>query len=107
MDITILNIELYTAGKEWNYKNVSNPYSRIYYITDGFATIQHNQSIYELSPGNIYLIPCYSTINMFCPEQFTHYYVHFTSRLQKGMDILSFFQCYYKASVNDLSAGPA
>jgi AraC-like DNA-binding protein len=99
LDITILNIEFFTVGKEWNYRNVSNPYSRIYYITEGYGTIEHHGHTYELSPGHLYLIPCYTTVNMFCPEGFTHYYVHFTSRLQSGLDIFSIFECKYQAAV--------
>ena len=98
VDITILNAELYTVRKEWNYQNVSNPYSRIYYITDGYGIIHHHGRKYELLPEQIYLIPCYTTVTLFCPEQFTHYYVHFTSRLLTGLDILSIFECDYQAS---------
>ncbi len=99
LNITILNIELFAVGKEWNYRNVSNPYSRIYYITEGYGTIRHHNHTYELSPGHIYLIPCYTTVNMFCPEGFTHYYIHFTSRLQTGLDLFSVFECNYQAPV--------
>ena len=103
LDITILNIELYTVGKEWNYRNVSNPYSRIYYITEGYGTIQHHNREYDLLPDHIYLIPCYTTVNLFCPNHFTHYYIHFSSRLQSGLDILSMFECNYQASASDYS----
>jgi len=37
---------------------------------------------------------------MFCQKQFTHYYVHFTSRLQTGLDIFSIFDCNYQAAVS-------
>ena len=99
LDITILNIELFTVGKEWNYRNVSNPYSRVYYLTEGYGTIQHHQCTYKLLPGHLYLIPCYTTVNMYCPVGFTHYYIHFTSRLQTGLDIFSIFECNYQAPV--------
>lgn len=106
VDITVLNVELYTVGKEWNYQNVSNPYSRIYYITEGYGTIHHHNRKYELLPGQIYLMPCYTTVNMFCPERFTHYYVHFTSRLQTGLDILSIFECDYQTSAKEFLIYP-
>ena len=100
LDITILNIELFTVGTEWNYHNVSNPYSRIYYITEGYGRIRHHNQEYELIPGYIYLIPCYTTVHMFCSDSFTHYYVHFTSRLQTGLDIFSMLGCSYQASAS-------
>lgn len=98
LDITILNVELYTVGTEWNYRNVNNPYSRIYYITEGYGEIRHHNQIFKLLPGYLYLIPCYTTVDMFCPDGFTHYYVHFTSRLQSGLDIFSMFECNYQAA---------
>ena len=97
IDITILNIELYTVGKEWNYQKISNPYSRIYYITSGYGEIEHHGHRYELVPGNMYLIPCFTNVDMFCSGEFTHYYIHFISRLQTGLDILSIFECNYQA----------
>ena len=65
---------------------------------DGYGTIRHHGQTYELVPGQMYLIPCYTTVDMHCPERFTHYYVHFTSRLQTGMDIFSIFDCDYQAT---------
>lgn len=101
LDITILNIELFTVGPEWNYSNVSNPYSRIYYITKGYGKIYHHGREYELIPGHLYLIPCYATVDMMCPKSFTHYYVHFTSRLQSGLDIFSMLECRFQASASE------
>lgn len=101
LDITILNIELYAVGTEWNYQNVNNPYSRIYYITEGYGKIRHHNREYELFPDHLYLIPCYATVSMSCPDRLTHYYVHFTSRLQTGLDILSIFKCNYQAPATE------
>jgi len=97
VDITVLNAEFYTVGSEWNYRGVSNPYSRIYYLTEGSGTIEHHGRQYKMLPGNIYLIPCYTTVNMSSEHGFTHYYVHFTSRFQVGLDILTMFDCNYQA----------
>jgi len=96
IDINILNAELYTGDRSWNYKNVNNPYSRIYLITDGYARFTMHGIQYHCKPGFLYLIPCFTTVNMHCPDQFVQYYVHFTSRLQTGIDILSILQCHYQ-----------
>ena len=98
IDITILNIELYSVGTLWNYKNVNSPYSRIYLITDGFAQMSISNKKYDLIPGFIYLIPCFTTVNMYCAKWFKQYYIHFTSRLQTGLDILSILKCNYQAN---------
>ena len=103
IDITILNIELYTVGREWQYQNISNPYSRIYYITEGYGEIEHHGKKYELVPGEMYLIPCFTNVSMYCPDKFSHYYIHFISRLQAGLDILSIFECDYQAKAEYFS----
>jgi AraC-like DNA-binding protein len=105
LDITVLNIELYRVGTEWNYQNVNNPYSRIYYITEGYGRIRHHHRDYDLLADHLYLIPCYSTVTMFCPDHFTHFYVHFTARLQTGLDILSIFKCNHQAAAADCGIG--
>jgi AraC-like DNA-binding protein len=107
LDINILNIELHTVGKEWSYRNVNNPYSRIYYLTSGYGTIEHHGHTYPLCPGNLYLIPCYTTVNMFCPEQLCHYYIHFTGRMPTGLDILSIFSCDFQIDGNRHQITPA
>ncbi|MGE4286855.1 MAG: helix-turn-helix domain-containing protein [Phycisphaerae bacterium] len=107
LDITILNAELYTVGTEWNYRNVSNPYSRLYCITQGSGAVFHHGRRYELTPGRMYLIPCYTTVDMFCDKAFTHYYIHFTSRLPSGLDIFSMFECGYEAGAQSLLANDA
>ncbi len=107
LDITLLNIEFYTVGTEWNYQNVNNPYSRIYYITKGYGQIIHHDREYTLLPDHLYLIPCFTTVNLYCPKQFSHYYIHFTSRIPSGLDILSIFRCNYQASASDCRIGPA
>jgi AraC-like DNA-binding protein len=98
LDINILNIEFYTVGREWNYRNVNNPYSRMYYLTEGFGIIDCNNQRLELRPGFLYLIPCFTQVHLTCPDQFKHYYIHFTARTLTGMDILSILKCTYQVS---------
>lgn len=100
-DITVLNAELHTVGMEWNYRHVNNPYSRIYYITAGHGRIRHHDREYLLKPGHLYVIPCYTTVDMICSRQFTHYYVHVTVRLDTGLDILSLLPCTYEVCARD------
>jgi len=101
LDITILNTEYYTVGPEWNYQHVSNPYSRIYFVTEGYGRITHHNQSFELKPGWLYLIPCFTTVDMTCPDQFRHYYIHFTSRIQTGLDIFSILNTSYETKASD------
>jgi AraC-like DNA-binding protein len=95
LNITILNTEHYQVGQEWNYQHVNNPYSRLYYVTEGKGSISHHNRTFDLVPGGLYLIPCFTTVDMTCSDHFRHYYVHFTSRTQTGLDIFSILNTIY------------
>ncbi len=107
MEIDILNIENCRVGKEWNYRNVNNPYSRIYLVTEGGATVTHHDQTFDLRAGGLYLIPCFTHVTMHCPDSLTHYYIHFTTRIETGLDILSIFKCHYQASAHRHHISPA
>lgn len=100
LDISIHNMELYTVGQEWNYRQVNNPYSRIYLLKKGYGYAFHHGRQFRLEPGFVYLIPCYTTVDLHCPETFSHYYIHFNARIPTGIDILSIFQCNYQTPID-------
>jgi len=99
IDVDILNIALHTAGKEWQYQKVISPYSRIYLVTKGKAQIYIYGQKYLLTPGHMYLIPSFTLVDMFCGDSFTHYYIHFTSRIQIGLDILSLIKSNVQVNI--------
>jgi AraC-like DNA-binding protein len=101
LEITILNTEYYRVGQEWNYQHVNNPYSRLYFVTEGYGKVSHHNQTFDLRPGGLYLIPCFTTVDMTCPNQFRHYYIHFTIRIQTGLDIFSILNTTYETCARD------
>jgi AraC-like DNA-binding protein len=91
IEFDLLNIELYRVHTEWRHRNVNSPYTRLYFITsgEGFITYHKSKQTYRLTPGRMYLIPCFTRVDLFCPKTFCHYYIHFTARLPNGTDLLS------------------
>lgn len=72
-----------TAG-EWEYKNVTSPYARIYCVTEGEATVRMGEKVLHLVPGHLYIIPPYCTHSCHCDRVFSHYYLHFYEEIGKG-----------------------
>jgi len=101
LKIDILNIELYTVGSEWQHKNVSNPYSRLYFITKGQGLVTHHGKRFKLLPGYMYLIPAYTLVDLSCEDSFTHYYIHLTAELPDGHNLFSQLDCRYKVKSAD------
>lgn len=60
----------------WNYKNISSPFTRIYYVTKGHAQIEFQDRIQDLVPGHLYIIPAFTQHCCICHGEFCHYYVH-------------------------------
>lgn len=96
-EIDILNIELYRVHQECRHKNVNSPYPRLYLITSGQGYTTHHNRKYHLQPGNMYLIPLFTTVDLYCPKSFCHYYIRFTTRLPNGLDLFSVIECSYQA----------
>jgi mannose-6-phosphate isomerase-like protein (cupin superfamily) len=61
---------------DWNWKNVSSPFTRLYYIMEGTAQIIFPDGMQELKPHHLYLVPSFTTHSYQCNSHFTHYYLH-------------------------------
>lgn len=76
LHLLILNVGLAIHNADWNWKNVSSPFTRLYYIMEGTAQIIFPDGIQELKPHHLYLVPSFTTHSYQCNSHFTHYYLH-------------------------------
>lgn len=83
----VLNVGLSMHYADWNWKNVSSPFTRIYYVTEGYAKIELAKGIYLLRPNHMYLIPAFTKHNCICNSYFCHYYLHIYEEHQQGYSI--------------------
>lgn len=95
-DLQILNTDLLRVGRDWSWKNVNSPFTRLYYVVDGKAAVRLGANRYELTAGNMYLIPCFEFHDYYCDGFLKHYFVHFTSRLRCGLDLFTIQRCGHK-----------
>lgn len=72
----ILNLGLAENVSGWNYHNVNSPFARLYYVIDGRARVVTGGKTYELTPGNVYVIPPFTLHDEICDSTFSHYYIH-------------------------------
>lgn len=83
----VLNVGLSMHYADWNWKNVSSPFTRIYYVTAGYAKIELSKGTYLLKPNHMYLIPAFTKHNCICESYFSHYYLHIYEEHQQGYSI--------------------
>ena len=61
---------------DWNWKNVSSPFARLYWVESGVARVHVDNTIYTLTPGYIYFIPPFHLHGYECDDHFTLCYFH-------------------------------
>lgn len=76
-DFLLLNVGYASHDADWNFKDVCSPFSRLYYITDGYASVSINDRLHALSPGQMFHIPAFTCHTDICSGPFRHYYIHF------------------------------
>ena len=77
-----LNVGLAIHNADWNWQNVTSPFTRIYYVTKGHAKIILPSGEYQLKPGHMYMIPSFTLHSYSCEEHFEHYYIHIYEKLE-------------------------
>ena len=76
MHFLVLHIGEACCRENWNYKNICSPFTRIYYVTKGYAQIELPDKKQDLHPGLMYIIPPFTTHSYICHGEFCHYYIH-------------------------------
>ena len=76
LHLLVLNVGLAIHNADWNWQNISSPFTRLYYVTEGSAYIQLPTGKQELKPHHLYLIPAFTTHSYVCNSHFVHYYLH-------------------------------
>ncbi len=92
-DIDNLQLILLNAGGsvhngDWNWKGISSPFTRLFYVKEGKAKISLHNGIHELKPYCLYLIPSFTLHSYECDGYFSHYYVHIYEKQSSNISIL-------------------
>ncbi len=87
LDITVINTELAKCDDSWNYRDVNSPFSRLYLILEGSGQVIHSGRKFDLSAGNMLLVPAFAAGSYKCPQYLLQYYIHFTHNNPAGCGI--------------------
>lgn len=98
LKIETIRLGLFEAGyarvsREWNYKRLSSPFSRIYLIEQGEAVIRHSGQEHRLKAGDFHLVPCFVTADYSCPQSHAQFFAGFTMKLETGADLFAVRRC--------------
>lgn len=83
LQLILLNIGYSVHHGDWNWKGISSPFTRIYYVKEGCARIHLPHHTQELRPHFLYMIPPFTLHSYECDGYFSHFYMHVYEN-QKG-----------------------
>lgn len=101
-NMLMLNVGHAKHNADWNFGNVSSPFTRIYYVTKGSAQVEIGSTRHELIPGNMYIIPAFTEHTDICTGIFEHFYVHLYEDVTSGSGIISNYDFPFEIQGNDL-----
>ena len=73
----------------WNWKGISSPFIRLFYVREGYAKINFSDRTQELRPNHLYLIPSFTLHSYECDTYFSHIYIHIYEK-QSVLEELNF-----------------
>ena len=89
INLILLNTARKVHDADWNWKNVTSPFARIYMVESGSAKVIMPDGVHVIKPGFLYLIPAFVTHGYENDDLFILYYMHIYDE-QNLFDRLSF-----------------
>lgn len=86
---SLLNVDYVQLGVNWNYKNVTSTFYRIYLIDDGSGALYNPASSFTLEKGYLYMVPSFTTCNYYCGEYLSQYYISFIEEAPDGTSLFA------------------
>ncbi len=90
-NLQLLNVGLAQLNGDWNWKDVNSPFTRIYLVKEGKATLHFTDKSVSLRPGHLYIIPAYTLHSYECDGLFTHYYLHVYEGFKSEMNMMELY----------------
>ncbi len=78
-----------TIGPWWDYRNVTSPFTRLFYVFRGHAVVSHERGDFELSPGRLVLVPPFLPVTYHCESQCENVFMIFTCRMKQTTEFFS------------------
>lgn len=103
LKLTLLNIGYAKLDSSWDFDNVISPFTRMYYITKGSARIYHNNRVFDLKPGHMYIVPSYTYARYICDDYHEQYYISFLEEINTGLSIYSIKEFIYDIEADEHS----
>lgn len=104
MNLMLLNVGRAQHNADWNWKDVSSPFIRIYYVLEGEAAIHLTEHNVRLLPRHLYFIPAYTIHSYECHGLFVHYYLHVYEGFKNEMNLQEVYELPIEVEGSEVAA---
>ncbi|MBR4897402.1 MAG: helix-turn-helix domain-containing protein [Prevotella sp.] len=104
MNLMLLNVGRAQHNADWNWKDVSSPFIRIFYVLEGEAMIHLAEHDIRLLPHHLYFIPAYTVHSYECHSLFVHYYLHIYEGFKNEMNLQEVYELPIEAEGSEVAA---
>ena len=92
LNLMTLNLGFARHHADWNWQNVSSPFTRIFLVTEGRAWLHLPQGKVELRPGCAYIVPAHTIHSYQCDGDFALYYLHVHEGFKNVTDVFELYE---------------
>ena len=92
LNLMALNLGFARHHADWNWQNVSSPFTRIFLVTEGRAWLHLPQKKVELRPGYAYIVPAHTQHSYQCDGDFALYYLHVHEGFKNVTDMFDVYE---------------
>ncbi len=89
--IDLKNIAYLRFSRLSKYSHVISPFTRMYFISEGYGHLFLEGKKIILEPDHLYLIPAFTPCTYVFQEKLAHYYIHFRLELPSGLNICQLY----------------
>ena len=104
INLQMLNVGYAQHNADWNWQNVSSPFTRIFYVSEGEARLHLPDRVVELRVGHLYIIPPHTLHSYECHGPFRHYYIHLYEGFKQETDVFDFFDFPVEVDADSVDA---
>ena len=102
LKIELKNVAFQRFNKYEGYQNINSPFSRMYLVTEGEGQLVIGNEEIKLEPGNLYLIPSFTSCTYHFNKGLAQIYFHFKQSADNGINIYNLYSIFNKVAANDL-----
>lgn len=99
LELSLLNVGYANHNADWNFGPVCGAVTRIYWVTEGTASVTIDGDSHPITPGHLYIIPAFVSHYENCNSVFRHYYLHIADTSQHIVNLFDQYELPFELPV--------